>query len=112
MDMHTRQELGKKLVGEHVHANLGQLVSELLELETGFVGESLNMSYVDADGDFIEAMEFWLVSDWLGMKLQERGEIVTLDWYGLTVWGRACSGQAIKMDDVIQQIAMELPNAY
>lgn len=51
-----------------------------------------------------EALEFWLVSDWLGRRLKEQGEMVEMDIYGMTVWGRCTSGQAILLDGVICRI--------
>ena len=51
-----------------------------------------------------EALEHWIVSDWLADKLAERGEMISKDIYGLTIWGRVCTGQAILLDDVICQI--------
>ena len=45
---------------------------------------------------------------WLGDKLLEKGERVVKDFYGLTIWGRTCTGQAISMDSVIQAIAKEI----
>lgn len=49
-------------------------------------------------------LEYWQVSDQIAEKLESRGEmVVTL--LGVTVWGRCTSGQAIKMDSVIQDIA-------
>lgn len=55
-----------------------------------------------------EALEHWVVSDWLADRLIERGEMVDKDVHGLTVWGRACSGQAILLDRVICDIYDEL----
>lgn len=40
-----------------------------------------------------EALEFWIVSDWLAGKLEDHGELVTKDFLGLTIWGRTTSGQ-------------------
>lgn len=57
--------------------------------------------------DCIEALEHWIVSGWLARKLQEKDQLVTLDFLGLTIWGRTCSGQAIYLDNVIQEIAIE-----
>ena len=57
-----------------------------------------------------EAYEFWIVSDWLADKLSDRGELVTKDFLGLTIWGRTCTGQSITMDWVIQDIAKEVYN--
>jgi hypothetical protein len=55
-----------------------------------------------------EVLEHWIVSDWLADKLEEKGETVVDDLYGLTVWGRTTSGQSISMDHVIRQITQEL----
>lgn len=57
--------------------------------------------------DGAEIYEHWIVSDWLGRKLTERGETVVGDVAGLTIWGRPTTGQAIAMDSVIEAIARE-----
>ena len=52
----------------------------------------------------MEALEFWIVSDWLAEKLEDQGEpVAELD--GLPIWGRTCSGQKISMDGPILEIA-------
>ena len=56
----------------------------------------------------IEALEHWIVSDWLARKLEEKGEMVSHDIHGLSVWGRATTGQAISIDGVICDIYDEL----
>ena len=61
---------------------------------------------IDTDEYESEVYEHWIVSNWLADKLAERGE-VTGEVCGVTIWGRCCSGQAISMDYVIQQIAAE-----
>jgi hypothetical protein len=48
-----------------------------------------------------EIYEHWIVSDWLAARLEQRGELIERDFYGLTIWGRACTGQAILLDAVI-----------
>lgn len=58
--------------------------------------------------DGCECLEHWLVTDWLAEKLEAKGEAVTRDSLGLTVWGRCTSGQAIYADHVIQEIARDL----
>ena len=52
-----------------------------------------------------EIYEHWVVSQWLGKRLEAEGERVDFDFGGLVVWGRTCSGQAIALDRVIQRIA-------
>jgi len=56
-----------------------------------------------------EALEHWIVSDWLAAKLQDHGEMVLrdADWH-FPVWGRQCSGQAILLDDVISKICEDM----
>ena len=51
----------------------------------------------------VEAYEHWIVSDWLGRHLKERGEMVE-DVYCLTIWGRCTTGQSILLDRVICDI--------
>lgn len=53
-----------------------------------------------------EIFEWWIVSDWLARKLEAKGEAILWD-DRVTLWGRGCTGQAIYMDWVIQQIADE-----
>lgn len=57
-----------------------------------------------------EVYEHWIVSDWLADKLAAKGEKVTRDFAGLTVWARTTTGQAISMDWVIEQIVEDLNN--
>lgn len=54
-----------------------------------------------------EALEHWIVSDWFARKLSDRGEM-TGELFGLTIWGRTCSGQSISQDGVIREIADEM----
>jgi len=56
-----------------------------------------------------EAYEHWIVSDWLAMKLEAKGEMVADDLMGFTIWGRCATGQAIYLDYVMEQICAETP---
>lgn len=55
-----------------------------------------------------EPMGWWIVSDWLAERLEEKGESVDRDFAGLCIWARLTCGQAIDNDEVIQQIAQEI----
>jgi hypothetical protein len=55
-----------------------------------------------------DILEHWIVSDYLARKLEEKGETVSHDFFGLTIWGRGCSGQAILLDYVIADIASDM----
>lgn len=54
-----------------------------------------------------EAYEWWAVTEWFANKLRGYNELILDNDYG-TWWGRSCSGQAIKMDYIIEQIAKDL----
>lgn len=56
--------------------------------------------------------EYWIVSDWFASKLEQEGEVVARDFLGLTIWGRATTGQTISMDGVVLRIAQDLINEY
>jgi hypothetical protein len=60
------------------------------------------------DPEQTEIYEHWIVSEWLANRLEERGEVIERHFYGLTIWGRACTGQAILLDNVICSIYDEV----
>ena len=51
-----------------------------------------------------EIFSWYAVSSFLADDLEDLGETVVRDWYGLDIWGRTTFGQAIGMDSVIQTI--------
>lgn len=53
-----------------------------------------------------EVYEFWIVTDWLGAKLKDKGHPVE-EICSMTIWGRPTTGQAISMDGVIGEIYRE-----
>ena len=55
-----------------------------------------------------EALEHWIVSDWLADRLEEKGEMILKDFLGLNIWGRSTSGQAISIDNVIEEIVIDM----
>ena len=62
---------------------------------------------IDTDDFRNEVYEHYIISGWLAARLRERGA-VTGDLCGMTIWGRCCTGQALCLDGVIQEIACEL----
>ena len=61
----------------------------------------------DIDDHRSEVYEHWICTSFLAQKLQEKRETV-VECYGLTIWCRACTGQAIHCDWVIQEIYNDL----
>jgi hypothetical protein len=68
-------------------------------------------SYIDLDAcdtEPQEVYEWWAVSDWFADRLAEHDEVLHRDLYGLTVWGRCATGQAILLDCVTVAITRAL----
>jgi len=116
-DTAQKQQVLKEFVGREVFYCVSHLVSELCKDEKHMdelleicsrpytqddVGDHADLD--DYQDDYIEALEHWIVSDWLADKLIEQGEMVTKDFLGLTIWGRTTSGQAIYIDGLIETI--------
>jgi len=72
-----------------------------------------NETYHDFCNDYnvdphqTEIFEHWIVSGWLAEKLEAKGHVIEKDFFGLIIWGRPTTGQAILLDYDIQQIAIE-----
>ena len=98
----TTQDNCRRLVDNHVYSNVSYLVQELSE-DDKYENELFEVRARLTDGYPEEALEHWIVSDWLGKRLLEQGEMV-IDFMGLTIWGRTTSGQAICIDSVIEDI--------
>ena len=54
-----------------------------------------------------DVIEWYAVTEYLGEKLSRHGELV-VNIHPYYIWGRTTSGQAIKMDTVIIDIAKEI----
>jgi hypothetical protein len=67
-----------------------------------------NEQNIDAYEYAPEIYEHWIVSDCLAARLEEHGERVLRDFFGMTVWGRTTTGQAIFLDYIISEIAAEM----
>ena len=82
-----------------------QKTLDVIDIEGGayeWVCDNFNL-----EPEYGEIYEHWIVSNWLGHKLSERGHIVE-NYLGMTIWGRGCTGQAIYMDGVMEQICNDL----
>lgn len=59
------------------------------------------------DPEYRDVYEHWAVTSWFAERLSEQGETVE-EVFGLHVWGRCCTGQAIHMDGVIGAIGSSM----
>jgi hypothetical protein len=123
METAEKQIKLRDFVGREVYHNESMLVEELLE-DGKFQYEDIENYYIDpkeyADHGYNSAQEFedsgenineiyewWRVSDWLLGRLAKKGEPILRTDYG-DYWGRTCTGQAILLDGVIEEIWDEL----
>ena len=110
---HQIQSRGDRLVGREVMACLSTLVGEFIQRDPeGFMDAYPDLvgGYVEneeGEEEYLEIYEYWAVSSWLAEKLSQQGERVDQDFYGLCIWGRTCTGQAISMDSVIGQVVAD-----
>ena len=56
-----------------------------------------------------EVYEWWLVTEWLAKKPDAIEQVVLETDWGF-YWGRTCTGQAIELDNVIQEVARLIHN--
>ena len=109
------QDMVRKFVQKEVIYCVSYLINELSKNpDSDYYNDLINICSVpdeENEDEYIEAMEHWIVSDWLADKLSERGEMVNKDIYGLTVWGRCTTGQAVYLDSVIKNIFNEFRNS-
>lgn len=100
----------KKAVEEEIFCNVSLMIGELIKggVDADWAYELFYCS--DEEGDMIEPLSFYAVSDRLGAFLREKGHPVT-DFFGVSVWGRPTYGQLIECDYVIQEFVAEINSA-
>ena len=126
VDQSILQDIAGQLVFNHVYVCQSTLVDELMEKEVISIDdyenyylsdEQLKKDYdVNSDkeiqelrdngSDVNEIFEHWVVSDWLQRQLENLEEPLLKTDYQ-TWWGRTCTGQAIKLDNNIQELAYQ-----
>jgi len=102
-----------QVVGEVVLYNVTTLVSDMMgskwDDEIDEFSYKVDDSFEEegAEPTYIEALEYWLVDDWFGENLKQKGELVG-ELCNLTIWGRSCTGQAISLDYVVQEVLKDI----
>jgi len=93
---------------ENFYQKLCPECGELIEGECSLTQELVCGCGASFDPDEIEdtpqeIYEWWVCSDWMIEKLRSLGEPILTNDYG-DWWGRCCTGQAIKLDNIIDRI--------
>lgn len=89
-----------KLIDNHVFCHAPQILIDSLNLSDEFLSDM----FKDEESEDDEILEFWLVSDHLGIELSRIGESShQLDT--CFIWGRKTSNLALEFDPTLQKIA-------
>lgn len=64
--------------------------------------------WLDIEPHQREALQHWLVSDWLADELEAVGALVARDVLGFEVWGRTECGQPLTMDSDLMAVAQNV----
>jgi hypothetical protein len=104
-----------QIVDRHVFCYVTPLIKALAE---GQIYSDLHQDILEMSEKALalrehDAVSFWAVSDWLGQGLEDAGELVDRDFYGLSVWARkkSLSDTALPWDSAILKIAKEYIDA-
>ena len=117
------QEECDEFVKKGIYCNQTTLVGEMLESGVFEYGNIINLRKTKKDLidegcstlqiedenclDMKEIYEWWLCSDWLIERLEEKKECILKNDFG-EWWGRQMTGQSLKLDGVIRQIVKEI----
>jgi len=122
-----------RLIDREILANASWLVTELAQdesgrwiddlapcldrpdlsvLEDGFdtEREAVRAAWDDAGDEppRIEALQHWIVSEWLADKLEANGALVARDVLGFDIWGRTDCGQSLTYNSDLQVVARQM----
>ena len=97
-------ETCENIVKNDIFCSINLTIGKELENNPELITESKNYDKYIGKEEELEIFEYWAVENWLAERLEEQGEII-FDCLDFIVWGRQCTGQAIKMDGVIKDIA-------
>jgi hypothetical protein len=110
LDAGEKQRILNDFVSREVLYSVSTLMQDIAEdslLENDIYDHMENFQEDEEHGEYPEIFEYWLVSDYLLNKLRDKGEVVLEDYHGLNIWGRCTTGQAILLDNVIEDIYTE-----
>ena len=60
--------------------------------------------YAGTPEDYIEALQHWIVSDWLAEKIIDVGGMAATDICGFAIWGRSECGLGLDMDSTLKAV--------
>lgn len=89
---------------EDTDVDLARLLSDIEELDDPAIWADI-CEYADIEPEMVEALQHWLVSDWLADKLEAVGALVARDVLGFEVWGLTECGQSLTMASDLRKVA-------
>lgn len=98
-------KITQTIVNNEIIMNISALVNEIAKLNELFPNRDkyLSLKY-NKNKENLSTKQYWVVSDWLGCKLKDSGEVVE-EITTFMVWGRTTDIQPIENDKVIQEIS-------
>ena len=99
-DFDKQKALGE-FIDRHIFLEQTMLIEHLIS--NGVSGFDLFEDVENFRIGDTEIFEWWIVSSWLANRLKELDEPILKNDYGIW-WGRTSTGQAIKLDGVIEEI--------
>ena len=91
----------EKRIDQEILKNCTFLMSDLLENQLIEYEELEN--YYNKNDEPKEVFEWYFINEWLYNQLQEKNAVVINSEYGY-IYGRTCTGQALYLDSIFQDI--------
>lgn len=91
--------------GDWVFEVEGETMGPSIEHETEHAAIVAAWEDSGDEPDDIEALQHWVVSDYLADELEAIGALVARDVLGFEIWGRTECGQSLTMDSDLRKVA-------
>ena len=108
----TKQRIIERIINQEVFTNASQFVSDLVnderyieDLLPACIGYYPDLETHEDKAPEREALQHWLVSDWLADQLEDVSALVARDVLGFEIWGRTECGQGLDQDSDLSRVA-------
>ena len=92
----------EKRIDQEILKNCTFLMSDLLEKQL-IEYEEIKNYYNEDEEKYKDVFEWYFISEWLFNQLNKKKAVVISSEYGF-IYGRACTGQALYLDGIFQEI--------
>lgn len=98
-------KVAQTVVRNEIIVNISALINEIIESDglSHNKDKYLSLKY-NKNKENLSTKQYWVVSDWLGCKLKDSGEVVE-EITTFMIWGRTVDDQPLENDEIIQEIS-------